>query len=604
MSKHLGKGGIVLIALILILLGVVFFKMAGYAVNIPSTDSNSTVFCQTLNASGHYIFIQDLLNENYTSSPCFNITASDVIFDCAGYSIENSTQSGPSIYAEHITNLTVRNCRIDLSNDNGIVLELRGVNDSFILNNNFSSNNAGISLHDSRNIQISGNTLNLNNNGILVNNSLNNVLHNNTLNSNSAAVRIVKSSGNSLSNNTFAGCSSAEGCLILEGSSSNSVTLGAISSSNTAIYMGNFDGLNSSNNIFTSVTFNGSVDLNVSLGGNINNTFMNSTYNSAKEFVSFGSEVIRKWHYRVFVNSTASSSGISGVNVTIYNASDSVKVSALTASDGYISSQELLSYRNNGTRQHLGLYVVVASNISSSANHSINLTGNLFNDYLSFNISVVASNSSSDDEEESTEPAAEPAAEPVAEASVAATSESTASTGTVTPSIYLEQSQIEGGYTAELSVSSTIYFNISGEFHSLTLDGLETAAETETKTITVTVSSEPQTFTLSIGEQKKLDYYDVLIGFDNLSFDEKPLILIMKINESIIKEPVVEQVITTTDDSSVTFGFIGSIERKVNTPIIGPITPLHIIIAVLVLCILIVGYIYFSYRKRKAVVKK
>ncbi|MDP3881989.1 MAG: right-handed parallel beta-helix repeat-containing protein [Nanoarchaeota archaeon] len=607
MVKEFGKGGIFLIALVLLLLGGIFFKITGNVTYIPTTVSNNTVYCSVLNTSGSYSFTQDVLNENYTSSPCFNIIASDVILDCAGYTLENSSQSGNAVYAEYVNNITVKNCDIKISSDSGFAISFKGVNDSFIINNDLISNKKGVYLLDSRNLQISDNTFDSNGFGIILNNSVDQVLNNNTFTSNEVAIQLVKSSSNTISNSTLIGCSSSAGCLILEGSDSNLISLGNISSSSTAVQIISLEGVNSSNNLFRDLVISGSSDVNVGSSNNLNNSFVNTSYDSSKEFVYSGSEIIRKWYYRVFVNSTISSSGISDANVTLYNSSNFVAVYALTGSNGYISLQSLLSYRNNGNRTHLGVYSVVASNVSSSVNHSINLTANLLNDYLSFNIAASvsnSSNSSSDDDED--EPAAEPASEPAVEPSATpgeSSDESIASSTSqiMTPLIYLEQSQIEGGYTAELDAGNTIYFNVSGEFHSLTVDNFDRTSEN--KMVTLTVTSEPQTFSLAVGEQKKLDlnsdsYYDVVIGFENISFDDVPLILIMKINEAVIKEPVVtEQVTTNAEDNSVTFGFIGSIENKINSPIIGPVTPLHIIIGVLIICILLAIYVYISHRK-------
>jgi parallel beta-helix repeat protein len=611
------KSGGILLSILIILLGVIFFKITGNVTVIPSTSANNTNFCQVLNVSGQYLFNQSVINENYTLSPCFNITVSDVEINCAGYSIENITQGFSAIYAAYVNNVTIKNCVIKISNENGMAIYFEGVNDSFIRNNNLSYNSQGVYFFESNNVQISNNLFSGNSLGILLNKSKNNLLNSNTFDLNIAAIQVSDSSNNSLLNNVLRGCSSSRGCLIFEGASSNSFISGNVNSSNSAVHIVESASSASSNNFFKDAALNGNfADINVSSANNLNNSFINTTYNSSKEFIHVGSEIIKKWYYRLFVNSTRSSTGIANVNVTAYNSSNAVTISAITDSGGFIPIQILTSYISKGDRTYLGEYLVVASNISSSSNHSINLSSNLLEDYLVFNISAPSSNnltnstssnstsnsSSSSQTTQTTQPQNTPA-QPT-------NTENTLNTApTQTPQIvYLEQSQIEGGYIAELNTGEKIYFNLSGEFHSLTID--ELVKNSENNTLSVTVASEPQKFSLIMGEQKKLDmdidgYYDVLIGFNNISYNEKALILIMRINESVIK-PAVEQanVTTTTETNSITFGFMGAIEKKVNSQIFGPVTLLHVIIVILVLCIFFIICIYKGVNKKKSLNKK
>ena len=65
--------------------------------------------CFDISSSDTY----DLASPITATSPtisCINITASNVVFDCHGFSITNNDISGPAFLLDHVDNVTILNC--------------------------------------------------------------------------------------------------------------------------------------------------------------------------------------------------------------------------------------------------------------------------------------------------------------------------------------------------------------------------------------------------------------------------------------------------------------------------------------------------------------
>jgi len=98
--------------------------LSGYII-INKTDTNETyrvaygVFasqCGIVNQS------LTLTGDAISSGSCFNITASDVILDCAGYDVRPLSTGDYGVYASNVSNITVRNCNI-WDFDHGVLFE-------------------------------------------------------------------------------------------------------------------------------------------------------------------------------------------------------------------------------------------------------------------------------------------------------------------------------------------------------------------------------------------------------------------------------------------------------------------------------------------------
>jgi parallel beta-helix repeat protein len=105
--------------------------------------------------------------------------------------------------------------------------------------------------------------------------------------------------------------------LIADGCSNNTI-INQIATGGTGIQI-----TNSNNTIFRDcVNVSGAdYDIHYTDTGSVNNTFINCSYNTGKESVSSGNELIRKWYYQAKVNNSGGSP-VSDANVTAYNTSN------------------------------------------------------------------------------------------------------------------------------------------------------------------------------------------------------------------------------------------------------------------------------------------
>ena len=248
-----------------------------------------------------------------------------------------------------------------LTNNTGISNASNGISDT-CSNNNLTSN-TGIS-NSSRGIYIGGSLndiLNSNtgisngNYGIYLYNSNNTILTNNTGTSNSSYAVYLYSSFNNILTNTIA-----------KGYLSGSEGLFFAYSVNTTMQ----DCVNVSG-----------ISADVHLTSNsANNTFLNCSYNTSKETVQdAGSTLIREWYYKAYVNDT-NGNAVNNVNVTVFNVSNNYNFNLTTDATGYTPIGQIIEYFNNGgTTSYYSNYNIIATNTTSIASHSYNVTSNQSN---------------------------------------------------------------------------------------------------------------------------------------------------------------------------------------------------------------------------------
>jgi parallel beta-helix repeat protein len=194
---------------------------------------NGITNCITLNKSGRYYLINDIINSYATT--CINIISNDIIFDCGGHTIDRTiflleSSVGIQVYRIGLndTNITIKNCvitnwrsrgvrlyysgRNNLTNLNisgavtGAGVDLSNANNNFITNVKSSSNLEGTFIHESSNNIFSNNIFNDNScEGIgLAVNSHDNIINNNIINSNGYGIYLYSSStDNFIYNNLF-----------------------------------------------------------------------------------------------------------------------------------------------------------------------------------------------------------------------------------------------------------------------------------------------------------------------------------------------------------------------------------------------------------------
>jgi len=151
--------------LILVMLSAVFL----FGISTASAAPISS--CQTLSAAGSFELSQSVS----INTTCFNITASDIILDCQGFTISygaNGTSSSAipavGVLIEGQVNVTVKNCNfrdVNVSGAHGYGILLNETNSSTIFNNTIQTNgtsaNYGIfAQNNANNNNISNNVVN------------------------------------------------------------------------------------------------------------------------------------------------------------------------------------------------------------------------------------------------------------------------------------------------------------------------------------------------------------------------------------------------------------------------------------------------------------
>lgn len=168
------------------------------------------------------------------------------------------------------------------------------------------------------------------------------------------------------------------------------------------------------------------------------------------------------------------------------------------------------------------------------------------------------------------------------------TEEETTSSGSGTPTYYPTESNLQEGYSKQLYNNWEIKFKSNNESHSLKLNSFNSTS----KTANITISSEPQTKTLSVGEEWKVNLnndstYDLLVRLENVNLIRANLFM-QEINESIFgeseevqQEPQTQEPETTADNED---------EEGINYGLYS---------AIIVVVIVIGFLIYFNIRKAK-----
>ena len=132
---------------------------------------------------------------------CINITADDVVLDCANHDIlsgQTKKYDGYGIYLRKVKRATVRNCNLDYFFA-GIRLDESNL--STISGNMVNSNFQGIRLNGSKNNSVAGNIAGFNEYGIILENSSDgNNVSGNTAGSNQKGIAVSHSSKNRIEN--------------------------------------------------------------------------------------------------------------------------------------------------------------------------------------------------------------------------------------------------------------------------------------------------------------------------------------------------------------------------------------------------------------------
>ncbi len=375
----------------------------GYGINFVRAN-NSVIINNTLNDIGVAIHIDEAKNvwiENNTAN--LNIY-NDVV----------GNSWGEGVFLVGTQNITVINNNLS-SNTFGVYL-LR-TNSSLIKNNTVNSNKCeGIALvTNSTYNQIINNTLLNSGNALCVNSKLGGIgiynakynnITDNILNATAfSSITLSHAANNTYTSNQIYNASMLTGSEVWEtkyyiislvSSSDNLFEYNQMNNGHDSgiyIYSGDSAGSNnvySSNNTFrhtnlTNVAATGVVLEDAGSGKNLKNVFLNFSYNS--ETVGTNSDLTRKWYFETNI-SYANATGINGATITAWNVTSESSFSDTTDSNGEITRQELIEYKNiGGTKYYATNYTINVSFTGYSDNSTqVNLTENVLYTLISPNI--------------------------------------------------------------------------------------------------------------------------------------------------------------------------------------------------------------------------
>ena len=335
------------------------------------------------------------LTQNVTGTAnCVTVGASNVVLDCAGYTMTWNTDGGnndAAILVADVTNVTVKNCVL-FDNVNtgslGVGINLTRTNDSVVQNNTIRTNgtnsNYGISLHSGSNRNtIINNTIFTNgtggsNVGIYLAASSNNNITNNSITTNGTDNNMAiylhwiisgdyrPSDNNSIENNTLRarGSAGSNYGIYFHGSSNNNVSNNNITTNGTDSNFGMFlytVGTYSDNNRINNNTIatNGTASLNlgIRLYTARNNNITNNTITTNGTSTNYGIWAQINSNDNLYYNNSISTDGSSSDNYGIYLSE--------TSHAQNITNNNI---RTNGTTLNYGIHVV---GLFSSNNHNI-----------------------------------------------------------------------------------------------------------------------------------------------------------------------------------------------------------------------------------------
>ncbi|MDP2926225.1 MAG: LamG-like jellyroll fold domain-containing protein, partial [Nanoarchaeota archaeon] len=290
--------------------------------------------------------VPNIPGESYKGG-CINITASNITFDCSGYTIINTSYDKTVIHASNIENLTIKNCNISIgASINSIGIYLSGVNYSTIENINITKAYFGIYSNSSKANNFTKIYLDYNVFGFYGTlRFMNNKIMNSTFNYNANGSGIALLNITSL--NTFEN--------ILANNNTYGIYLDTDVQNNT------FINISASNNSDTGFYF---------IATCVNNTFINTTADSN---LNYGYYADSSFYNNTFVNPAAKNSRYGfyfnqATNSTLKNPT----LSNISIYSVYLSSTNNFTI-NNGNIQNSNTSIYLTS---SSANYFYNITIN------------------------------------------------------------------------------------------------------------------------------------------------------------------------------------------------------------------------------------
>ena len=301
--------------------------------------SNSTIFnnfVSTNNSVSIVLYGSDAIFNNITSNRIFS-NSSEGIYANYGPTndlIMNNTviTGGAAVHIECDNFIIISNNLTSTGESDA--LTINGADNSTVINNILNAQSWRAMWLSGSNSNITGNIITANSIGILLPSDANN---------------------NYLVNNTIVSLSNVAIAIF---SSSNNNTL--IYNNVTGLVGYSFEDSNYTT-VSDCVYISGSLyDLEVQ-GTSTDSIFINCSYDTSKESVTAGNELIRKWYYQAYTN-YSNGTLVAGANISAYNTTGQLQFTTFTNSSGFIQRQEITEYVNTGgTRSYYNNYSINAS---------------------------------------------------------------------------------------------------------------------------------------------------------------------------------------------------------------------------------------------------
>jgi cysteine-rich repeat protein/parallel beta-helix repeat protein len=140
------------------------------------------------------------LNQDLTTTTgnCLQVTADNVVIDCAGYSITGNGTAGIGVFSSGYNNVSIQNC--DIKNFT-VGTTLATSDNSTIYSSNYSATTYGVNLDNSLNINVSDNDISNSSYGLLFIDANDSTIYGNFIRNNTIGISIVSTENNTFYNN-------------------------------------------------------------------------------------------------------------------------------------------------------------------------------------------------------------------------------------------------------------------------------------------------------------------------------------------------------------------------------------------------------------------
>lgn len=373
----------------LIILGLLF--SLSIATNINS--------CQALGSSDTYDLVNNLVDNAPAQPYCLDVQANDVIIDCHGFSITDTTGGVThGISGTAVSNLTIKNCLIQ---NYTIDVEMTRINGLNITNNTITLDRAyGVQVITSNKTSIYNDTFILNNGGLTISDSSNesNVTDNFILNSTSTGLILSNATYTNVLRNIFFGYgftgmsieTTANNNIITNNSFTYGVEDGidiSTSENNTITDniithngIGGISNQEASNNFIDSNFLDQNMFIGVSLGGvSENNTVSNNNISS----IFYGSIVSGPSFNNLIINNIIRNASFYGVTFAqsqgnfiidnvIFNSTSGIRLQDTI--NNTVSGNNISTLLDTGiTTSNMSQSTIVNNNINASGSNIIGI---------------------------------------------------------------------------------------------------------------------------------------------------------------------------------------------------------------------------------------